>query len=103
MKTIIANVRVRKADRSANTYYDVQLIDGDSKTIYNEILGLKTGVYGYGEHYKHTTGEMVKELLPKLAKRIEKKGLSLKLDHFRNLEALLEAKILRVIFVVNNF
>lgn len=101
MFTLIANVKVRKPDRNGNTYHDVELINANNKTIYNEVLGSVQGVYGYGEHYKNTASELITKVLPKLVKKAEKKGIEFKLDHFRNLEALLEAKILKVIWVVN--
>jgi phage portal protein BeeE len=56
MKSFIANVRIRKQDRSGNTYHDVQLLDMDGN-----VLSEKEKVYGYGQQYKQTTADMINE------------------------------------------
>ena len=66
MKTLIANVRIRKQDRNGNTRHDVQLIDAES----GDTIKRVEKVYGYGSHFKQTTEELINDHLPELAAKI---------------------------------
>lgn len=54
MKQYIASVRIRKLDRSGNTYHDVHLLDMDGI-----LIDECEKVYGYGQQYKQTTANLI--------------------------------------------
>jgi hypothetical protein len=55
MTRFIADVRIRKQDKSGSTYHDVTLIE----TVDMSIVDTAKKVYGYGSHYRQTVCDMV--------------------------------------------
>lgn len=50
----VADVRVRKQDRSGNTYHDVALYNAHGDKVAERVK-----VYGYGNHYVQTLADMI--------------------------------------------
>ncbi|RYC70708.1 hypothetical protein [Spirosoma sordidisoli] len=100
MKTIIAQVRVRKQDRNGNTYHDVSLIDVDTEKQIADVVKR----YGYGDQYKTTTCELIKKTLPEIAEAVKPFETDPKtLDNWRVESEVKQAGILKIIYIVNHF
>ncbi|RYF78861.1 MAG: hypothetical protein EOO39_00130 [Cytophagaceae bacterium] len=95
--TYIAKIRVRKPDRSANTYHDVTLLDSNGKLIDERIK-----VYGYGSQYEVTTQKMLES--PELSARFpEIKHENSFNSRGSSVRQALDKKYINIIYLVSNY
>jgi hypothetical protein len=55
MTRFIADVRIRKQDKSGNTYHDVTIIETNYMSIVDDVKKQ----YGYGSQYKQTVCDLI--------------------------------------------